>query len=67
MTKLQLVLCFAAVTGMIVISVVPHLQAQAPAGEDSKIQQDYAIIATSGITLTCKARTEHWSAWEVMS
>ncbi len=51
MTKLHLVLCFAAVTGMIVISVVPHVQAQAPAGEDSKIQQGYAIIASSGITL----------------
>jgi hypothetical protein len=56
MTKLHLVLCFAAVTGMIVITVVPHVQAQAPAGEDSKIQQGYAIIATSGITLNLQGK-----------
>ena len=56
MAKLRLVLPFAAVTGIIVFTVVHSVHAQAPAGEDSKIQQGYAIIATSGITLNLEGK-----------
>jgi hypothetical protein len=56
MTKQQLVLTLAAAAAAIVLLVVPGVNAQGPPDENSKIQQGYAIIATSGITLNLQGK-----------